>query len=80
LTWRLGPVNEEAGEAYAGAVPGVIDGRRWLRQRIARLEDLLGGDPPAEQRAQLETELAEAKAELHRMAGWRRWLLWGARR
>jgi len=61
-------------------VPGVIDGRRWLRQRIAQLEELLAGDPPADQRAQIEAELDEAKAELHRTSGWRRWLLFGARR
>jgi hypothetical protein len=61
-------------------MPGVIDGRRWLRQRIQHLEEALAGDPPAELRPQLEAELAEARAELHRTGTWRRWLLWGARR
>jgi len=66
--------------SYDGRVPGIIDGRRWLRQRIAHLEERLQAeDPSTEERAQLETELAEAKAELRRSAGWARWLLWGAR-
>jgi hypothetical protein len=60
-------------------VPEVIDGRRWLRQRIEQLEQQLGADPPADQRPQLEAELTEAKAELRRMSGWRYWLLFGAR-
>ncbi len=58
-------------------MPGVIDGRRWLRQRISYLEGVLSEDPPAEQRAQLETELAQARAELRRTHGWARWLFWG---
>jgi hypothetical protein len=61
-------------------MPGVIDGRRWLRQRIEHLETVLGDNPPAEQRAQLEAELAAAKAELRRTGSWRRWLLWGTPR
>jgi hypothetical protein len=61
-------------------MPGVIDGRRWLRQRIAHLEEALQSDPPAGQRQQLEAELAGARQELRRTGGWRRWLLFGARR
>jgi hypothetical protein len=61
-------------------MPGVIDGRRWLRQRIAHLEEMLRDDPPAEQRPHIEAELARARAELRSTGSWRRWLLWGARR
>jgi hypothetical protein len=55
-------------------MPGVIDGRRWLRQRIQHLETVLGDNPPPEQRPQLEAELAAARAELRRHGGWLRWL------
>ncbi len=61
-------------------MPGIIDGRRWLRQRIAHLEALLEEGPPPEQRVALEAELETARAELGRAGAWRRWLLWGARR
>jgi hypothetical protein len=60
-------------------MPGVIDSRRWLRQRIEHLEELLEADPPAEQRAGIEAELAQARMELQRSSPWRRWLLWGTR-
>jgi hypothetical protein len=68
------------GAAYAGGMPGVIDSRHWLRQRIGHLEELLRNDPPPEQRQAIEAELAQAREELRRSAGWVRWLLWGARR
>jgi hypothetical protein len=55
-------------------MPGVIDGRRWLRQRIAHLEAALAADPPDDQRARLQTELDAARAELRRARSWSRWL------
>jgi hypothetical protein len=54
-------------------VPGLIDGRGWLRQRIARLEEALRGDLPDEQRAAVEAELQQARGEL-RWSRVRRWL------
>jgi hypothetical protein len=56
----------------------VIDGRRWLRQRIQHLEGQLRGDLTDAQRAPLEAELDRARAELRRQRR-RRWLLWGTR-
>jgi hypothetical protein len=61
-------------------MPGVIDSRHWLRQRISHLEGLLRSDLPPEQRQAVEAELGQARDELRRSAGWVRWLLWGARR
>jgi hypothetical protein len=60
-------------------MPGVIDSRHWLRQRISHLEELLAKDPPPEQRQLIEAELASAREELRRSRGWVRWLLWGSR-
>jgi hypothetical protein len=57
---------------------GVIDGRRWLRQRIQHLEAQLRGDLNDDQRAHLEAQLAQARAEL-RHERRRRWLWWGPR-
>jgi hypothetical protein len=51
-------------------MPGVINGRQWLRQRIRHLEELLRSDPPPEQRALVEAELAQAREELRRSYGW----------
>jgi hypothetical protein len=58
-------------------MPGVIDGRRWWRERIAHLEDALRGDITKEQRTAIEAELAQARAEFRQTRRWRRWLLWG---
>jgi hypothetical protein len=58
-------------------VPGVIDGRHWLRQRIATLEEALQAELTADQRAPIEAELTMVRAELARRRGWRHWLLWG---
>jgi hypothetical protein len=59
-------------------VPGVIDGRRWLRQRVQHLEAQLQAEQSEAQRAQLQIELDRARAELGRTRR-RRWLFWGAR-
>jgi hypothetical protein len=55
---------------------GVVDGRRWLRQRIQHLEAQLQGEVSEPRRAQLRSELEQARAELSRQR-WRRWLMWG---
>jgi hypothetical protein len=59
-------------------VADVIDGRRWLRQRIQQLEAQLQGDVSDEQRAHLQSELDRVRAEL-RHERRRRWLFWGPR-
>jgi hypothetical protein len=59
-------------------VAGVINGRRWLQQRIQHLEAQLQGDLSDTHRAQLEAELERARAEL-RHERLRRWLWWGPR-
>ena len=56
-------------------MPGVIDGRRWLRQRIEHLETMLGRDLPPDQRQLMEAELERARSELRRLR-WR-WLFRG---
>jgi hypothetical protein len=61
-------------------VPGVLDGRQWLRQRQQHLQQALDADPSPDQRLVIEAELAKVRAELRRSAGWRHWLLWGFRR
>jgi hypothetical protein len=55
---------------------GVVDGRRWLRQRIQHLEAELQGEVSEARRAQLTSELEQAQAELARQRR-RRWLMWG---
>jgi hypothetical protein len=57
---------------------GVIDGRRWLRQRIQHLEAQLQEEVSEARRAQLSSELEQARTELRRQR-WRHWLLWGSR-
>jgi hypothetical protein len=59
-------------------VGGVIDGRRWLRQRIQQLEARLQEDLSDAQRAEVQSELDRARAEL-RHERRRRWLWWGPR-
>jgi hypothetical protein len=59
-------------------VAGVIDGRRWLRQRIQHLEARLEDDLSDAQRAEVQAELDRIRAEL-RHERRRRWLLWGPR-
>ncbi len=60
-------------------MPGIVNGRAWLSERRRFLQEELAKDPPEEQRAVLEAELAAVSQE---MAGkqhhWWRWLL-GAR-
>jgi hypothetical protein len=51
-------------------MPGVINRRQWLRQRIRHLEELLRDDPAPEQRELIEAELAQARQEIRRSYGW----------
>lgn len=54
----------------------IIDGRRWLRERIAHLEAALEGDDLDEgQREAVTTELEQLRAE-HGQASRRRWWRW----
>jgi hypothetical protein len=59
-------------------MPGVIDGRRWLRQRIQHLEAQLREEVSEARRSQLSSELEQARTELRRERR-RRWLWWGSR-
>ncbi|MDQ6615473.1 MAG: hypothetical protein M3083_12190 [Actinomycetota bacterium] len=60
-------------------MPGIINGRSWLSTRRDALQAGLAKDPPDEQRAAIEAELAAVDRELatsrHR---WWRWLLPGS--
>jgi hypothetical protein len=61
-------------------VAGVIDGRKWLQERLQSLQVQLDAEPSEDQRQVLEAEIQKVRAELG--AGTRRlrrWLLWGAR-
>ncbi len=63
-------------------MPGIIDGKGWVEQRIRRLRSALGsGELTESQRVLVETELAqlEEEAARHRRT-FRRWLLLGGRR
>jgi hypothetical protein len=61
-------------------VPGIVEGRQWLEQRIAFLEAELSRDPSDGTRALIEVELATLREELRttRRRRWR-WFLWGGR-
>lgn len=68
------------GTPTLGSVAGIIDGRKWLEQRIKHLEAALAAGPPDEERRTIEAELDRLRAET---AGsrrrFRRWLVWGGR-
>jgi hypothetical protein len=61
-------------------VSGVIDGRKWLKDRLRHLESQLDAEPSDEQRKALEVEIEKLRAEAganRRLFG--RWFLWGGR-
>jgi hypothetical protein len=63
-------------------VPGIIDGRQWLENRLSHLEAQLHDDAALseEDRRAVETEIAEVKAELaSSRRRFRRFILWGGR-
>jgi hypothetical protein len=59
-------------------VPGIINSGNWLTNRRQFLQGELAKDPPAEQRAAIEAELANVNAQIseNRRHWWRR-LLFG---
>lgn len=59
---------------------GVIDGRKWLQDRLRHLQAQLDADPSDDQRQAIEAEIEKLRGEAgssHRR--WRRWLVWGGR-
>jgi hypothetical protein len=48
-------------------MPGVIDGKRWIAQRLKFLRERLAADPSAEQRAAIEAEIETLSAERRRL-------------
>jgi hypothetical protein len=63
-------------------MPGIIDGRQWLENRLAHLQEQLQSetDLSAADRKAIEAETAELKAELaSSRRRFRRFILWGGR-
>jgi hypothetical protein len=63
-------------------VSGIIDGRKWLEERLAHLEGQLRDDTGLsdEARKAIETEAAELKTELaSSRRRFRRFIFWGGR-
>ena len=61
---------------------GIIDGRRWLENRLAHLQAQLQDDAGLsdDNRKAIETEIAELKAELaSSRRRFRRFIFWGGR-
>jgi hypothetical protein len=59
---------------------GVIDGRKWLQDRLRHLQAQLDAEPSDDQRKAVEAEIEKLRAEAtasHRR--FRRWFLWGGR-
>jgi hypothetical protein len=61
-------------------VSGVIDGRKWLQDRLRHLQAQLDVEPSDDQRKAIEAEIEKLRAE----AGvsrrrFRRWFIWGGR-
>ncbi|MGH9126476.1 MAG: hypothetical protein ACRDZ8_17375 [Acidimicrobiales bacterium] len=60
-------------------MPGIVNGRAWLSERRRFLQEELAKDPPEEQRAAIEAELAAVDQQIGQSGGhWWRWLF-GAR-
>jgi hypothetical protein len=43
---------------------GIVEGHRWLQDRLRFLQGLLDDDPPADQRQAIEVEMAALREEL----------------
>jgi len=63
-----------------GVVPGIINGRQWVDERLRNLRAMLDANPSEELRTAIEAEIArlrpEAESARRRV---RRWFLWGGR-
>jgi hypothetical protein len=63
-----------------GPVSGIIEGRRWLEERLRHLQAALSTEITDDQRKAIEAEIERlrgAAGSHHRR--FRRWLLWGGR-
>jgi hypothetical protein len=59
---------------------GVIDGRRWLQERLRNLQAQLDADPSDDQRQAIEAEIEKLRAEAgSTRRRFRRWFIWGGR-
>jgi hypothetical protein len=59
---------------------GIINGRDWLKQRLQHLEAALQANPSDEERAAIQSEIDELRAEAKAGRGrFRRWVIWGGR-
>lgn len=59
---------------------GIIEGRRWVQQRLRHLQAALGTDITDDQRKAIEAEIDKLRGEAgasHRR--FRRWFWWGGR-
>jgi hypothetical protein len=54
-------------------MPDIIDGHRWLLERIDHLEHLITDDLSTNQREAVQAELARLRDELGRSRRHRRW-------
>jgi len=61
-------------------VTGIVDGHKWLEERMATLRAALASEEDPDRRAAIEVEMAKIEPELrsHRR-GRRRWLIFGGR-
>jgi hypothetical protein len=63
-----------------GPVSGIIEGRKWLEERLRHLEAALSTEVTDDQRKAIEAEIEKLRGEAgasHRH--FRRWFLWGGR-
>jgi hypothetical protein len=61
-------------------VSGVIDGRKWLQDRMRHLQAQLDADPSDDERQAIEAEMDKLRAEAASSHGrFRRWFIWGGR-
>jgi hypothetical protein len=62
------------------AMPGIIDGRKWVEERLRNLHAMLDANPAEDDRTAIQAEIdrLRTQAESNRRRH-RRWLLWGGR-
>jgi hypothetical protein len=62
------------------SVSGIIEGRRWLEERLRHLQAALSTEITDDQREAVEAEIERLRGQLgssHRRV--RRWFIWGGR-
>lgn len=61
-------------------VAGIIDGRKWLDERLQHLRGLLDANPTDDERAAIDAEIGRLEAEAGTSRRrFRRWIVWGGR-